>query len=110
MSDVRVIRTVRTERVRVTQPGEERVRVATPGPPGPPGPQGPPGEGVAAYTHVQGTPAATWSIVHNMGYRPNFVVEDSDGEVVLGGDPDYPDANTLVIHFGASFSGVAYLS
>lgn len=106
------VRTTLIERVRV-RPEVGLVRVSAPGargPQGPKGDKGDPGDGVAAYVHHQQVPSATWTIVHNMGYRPNFVVEDSEGELALGGNPHYPDVNTLVITWGASFSGVAYLS
>jgi hypothetical protein len=79
------------------------------GPQGPQGPDGAPGSAPQAYTHDQGVPASTWTITHNLGYPPNVTILDSTGRVVEG-DIAYPDANTVVLTFTASFGGKAYLS
>lgn len=77
---------------------------------GPAGPAGPSGSSTAAYTHTQASPSATWVITHNLGYRPAGVhVEDSGGSDVEG-DVTHDSVNQLTLTFGASFSGVAYLS
>jgi|SRR3990170_2078783 len=74
------------------------------------GPQGPPGSSVATYVHDQAIPAATWTIVHNLGYPPNVTVVDSSGREVVG-DVTYPIPNTTVeIEFSSAFGGKAYLS
>ena len=49
--------------VTVTQGNTTVVTVATAGPQGP-------GGGGAAYVHTQSTPATTWTINHNLGFRP----------------------------------------
>lgn len=89
------------------------VSIGTAGPPGPQGPQGPqglPGSAPQAYTHDQQVPATTWTIDHNLGFRPGGVlVIDTLGEVVLG-EITHPDANQTVLVFTAAFSGHAYLS
>jgi len=79
------------------------------GSPGATGPAGPAGPVGGTYDYVQGTPAAVWTIVHNLGYRPQVSVVDSANNVVEG-DYSYPDANTMVLTFSSAFSGVAYLS
>jgi hypothetical protein len=79
------------------------------GPPGPQGPPGAPGTGVGGSSHVQGTPAALWTINHALDFQPNVVVVDSAGNQVEG-DVRYLDADTLTIAFSAAFSGTAYLS
>ncbi|MFT3664635.1 phage portal protein [Piscinibacter sp.] len=70
---------------------------------------GPGGSGTAAYRHVQSTASDTWTIHHNLGMRPNVTVINSAGDEVEG-DSDYPNENTVVLTFGAAFSGEAYLS
>jgi hypothetical protein len=84
------------------------------GPVGPPGPQGEPGGVVAGtgdlnYHHVQGTPAATWVIVHNLNKHPTPTVIDSSGSEVDGA-VTYDSLNQLTIDFSAGFSGDAYLN
>lgn len=89
------------------------------GPPGPPGadstvpgPQGPPGapgSAPQAYEHDQVTPATVWTVVHNLGYRPNVLVKDSAGTTQLG-ETDHVSINELTITFLAAFGGKAYLS
>ena len=60
------------------------------------------------YTHNQLVPADTWTITHNLGYKPNVVVIDSAGTEVVG-DTSYPSDNQTILHFGAEFSGTARL-
>jgi hypothetical protein len=82
------------------------------GPVGPQGPQGPPGSGgggAAGFTHNQGTPAATWTITHNLGYFPNVTVEDSGGSTVEG-ELVHLSNIQLQLTFSAAFSGIAFLS
>ena len=57
----------------------------------------------------QALPTATWSINHNMGFKPNVLVEDSGGSICHG-NINYVDNNNLIITFSAAFSGTAYLS
>lgn len=79
------------------------------GPPGPPGPAG------GTYRHVQSVPASTWTINHNLGFRPGGVyVQDSGGDQQVG-RVTHLSADTLQIEFfgagvPASFSGEAFLS
>jgi hypothetical protein len=67
------------------------------------------------YRHVQGVPAAVWTITHNLGYFPGGVtVKDSAGDLHEG-RITYIDMNTISISFfaggnPAAFSGEAYLS
>jgi hypothetical protein len=62
-----------------------------------------------AFTHIQGSPASTWVINHNLGFYPNAVVIDSGGAQVEG-DPVYTSLNQMQLVFSGAFSGVAYLS
>ena len=61
------------------------------------------------YTHDQSSPTTTWSITHNLGYRPNVAVVDTSDTVCFG-DVDYTNDNALVVTFAQSFGGKAYLS
>src|SRR5262249_59980874 len=45
-----------------------------------------------AYRHVQSTAATTWSIAHNLSFRPNVTAVDSTGRAVWPGAADYPTA------------------
>jgi hypothetical protein len=78
------------------------------GPPGPQGPPGPAGGGSASYVHNQATPAAVWTIPHNLGFFPNVTVVDSSGAQVEG-DVVF-STNQVQVTFSAAFSGTAYLS
>lgn len=96
--------------------------IGMPGLPGPPGPAGPPGldglegpqgpsgsELIINYTHTQGSPDTTWTIIHDLSYKPAVTIVDSAGTVVLG-DIEYVGANTVLATFSAPFGGTAYLS
>ena len=63
----------------------------------------------ASYTHAQSTPAAVWTITHNLPFRPNVTVTDSAGEQVEG-EIDYTSGSTVTVTFSAAFAGSAYLS
>lgn len=58
---------------------------------------------------TQGVPAATWVILHNLGKFPSVSVVDSAGSLVEG-DVVHDNVNQVTLHFGAAFSGVAYLN
>lgn len=70
------------------------------------GPQGATG---GSYTHVQGSTAAVWTVVHNLGYRPNVRTVDTLDRPVIG-DVEDIDTNSLTITFVVAMSGKAYLS
>jgi hypothetical protein len=64
-------------------------------------------DATAAYTHIQGSPDATWVVVHQLQRYPSAVaVIDSGGALCVGAVVhDSPDQ--LTISFGAPFSGRA---
>jgi len=81
-----------------------------PGPAGQVGPQGPAGETqVIAYTHTQNAVSYTWSISHNLGFRPNITTTDASG-FPIEGSVQYIDANTINVIFSFQTTGFAYLS
>jgi hypothetical protein len=78
---------------------------------GPQGPPGLPGSAPQAYVHEQGTPLATWTISHNLGYKPaGLIVYDSGGSFQEPESTTYPDLNTMVLTFRFAFGGTAILS
>lgn len=83
------------------------------GPQGPEGPQGPAGPvgptPTIAYTHTQNAVSSTWSITHNLGFRPNVTTINS-AFLNIEGTVEHTDANSLTIYFDIATSGVAYLS
>ena len=62
-----------------------------------------------SYAHTQSVSSATWTITHNLGYRPAVSVVDSGGNYVVG-DVNYVSVNALTISFSSPFGGSAYLS
>lgn len=88
------------------------VNAASVGPQGPAGPTGATGATGASggfFTFTQASPASTWTITHNLGYRPNISVVDSAGSQVEG-ETVWTSTSSLTITFSGAFSGVAYLS
>jgi hypothetical protein len=63
-----------------------------------------------AYRHVQATAATTWSITHNLSFRPNVAAVDSTGREIVPGAVDYPSATAVTLTFSAAVGGEAYLS
>lgn len=63
----------------------------------------------AYYLHTQATPAAVWTVPHNLGIYPSVTVIDSAGSQVIA-DVSYPSLNTVTITFSAALSGRAALS
>lgn len=87
---------------------ETSVDVITDAEQGPRGIQGIPGPaGGATYTHTQATPAAVWTVAHNLGRWPSVAVTDHLGNLI---EPDvkYLDSNIVQVTHGAPFIGVAY--
>jgi hypothetical protein len=61
------------------------------------------------YQHVQGVPATTWDITHNLNKNPSVTVTDSAGTVVIG-QVEYLNPNQVRLTFNAGFSGKAELN
>ena len=87
----------------VTVPQTSVVRAITVGPQGPQGPVG------AGYDFNQTTPSSTWTINHNLGYKPSVDVYDS-GSQEVDADVSHPTANQTVIVFSVPLSGFARLT
>ena len=78
---------------------------------GPPGPQGPAGPVAGRYTHDQITPAAEWTVQHNLGTYPTVVLFlDTAPDEQVYTDLSYASDDLLYISFPSPESGRAYLS
>jgi len=87
--------------VTVTQGNTTVVTVATAGPQGP-------GGGGAAYVHTQSTPATTWTINHNLGFRPTVELLDS-GSQEIDGAISHPTVNQTIVTLNPATAGLARL-
>jgi len=58
--------------------------------------------------HVQTALALRWQIIHNLGWRPHFVIHDSDGRLVMPENIEHPVPGSISeVVFGAPFAGTA---
>ena len=65
--------------------------------------------GRVSYEHMQGAASNSWTITHNLGFKPNVTVIDSAGNIVEG-EIAYTNTNSLTVSFQSAFSGTAYIS
>jgi hypothetical protein len=65
--------------------------------------------GLATYIFTQATPAALWTINHDLGKFPSVDVIDSTG-LEVEGDVKWITSNQITLTFAAAFSGSAYLN
>lgn len=87
--------------VRVTAAsGPAVVRVVTPGPPGPAG---------VAYVYQQAIASTTWTINHNLGYRPAVELLDS-GSQEIDGEIAHPSVNQTIVTLNPATAGIARLT
>lgn len=70
------------------------------------GPQGPAGAG---YLHQQTSASTTWTINHNLGFRPAVELLDSGGQEVEG-DISHPTVNQAIITMSPATAGTARLT
>ena len=92
-----------TNTVTVTEGDTTVVTVTTAGPQGPGC-----GGGAAAYVHTQASPATTWTINHNLGFRPSVELLDS-GSQEIDGDIAHPTTNQTVVTLNPATAGLARL-
>ena len=62
-----------------------------------------------AYVHAQDVPTATWTINHNLGYRPSVELIDASNREV-DGDVYHPTINQTVVMFNVAVAGTARLT
>jgi hypothetical protein len=58
----------------------------------------------------QVTPLSVWTIVHNLGFRPNLRIKDTAGADWYGWSVTDVDVNSLTVDLGVSMAGTAELS
>jgi hypothetical protein len=92
-----------TNTVTVTENGDTTVVTVTTA-----GPQGPGGGAGAAYVHTQASPATTWTINHNLGFRPSVELLDS-GSQEIDGAIAHPSVNQTVVTLNPASAGLARL-
>jgi hypothetical protein len=91
-------------------PVTEKVRTIGVGSPGPQGPKGDPGaDGAAGVNFTQAVASATWTINHNLGYRPSVEVFDAGGNEIEG-EVTHPSSLQTIIRFVVPVSGTARLN
>lgn len=59
-----------------------------------------------SYRHLQPTPAAIWTVDHNLGRRPSVIAYNSDGEKITG-TVTAPNLSRITITFTEALSGEA---
>jgi len=64
------------------------------------------GSSVTIFEHVQGTPASTWILNHNLGYYPDIHVYTSGNSEVLA-EIVHTSVNQAIIYFNAPTTGRA---
>lgn len=110
---VDVIECSTTATVEITAPATaDVVELIHPGPQGPTGPQGPigpVGPASAFYVHTQSTPSSTWTINHNLGFKPAVELLDS-GSQEIDGEVSHPNVNQTVVTLNPASAGVARLN
>lgn len=79
-----------------------------PGPTGPAGPVGPAGTDKTAEFSIT-TPAAVWTLTHNLGKKPGYTALDSAGSQIFG-TPEWPSNNVMTLTFPSSVSGFVVLN
>ena len=71
------------------------------------GPQGPAGSG--AYVFTQSTPSTTWTINHNLGFRPTVELLDA-GSQEIDGEVAHPSVNQTIVTLNPATAGLARLT
>jgi hypothetical protein len=66
------------------------------------------GGGTSAYVHQQPVPAGTWTINHNLGFRPSVELLDSGGQEI-DGEVSHPTVNQTVVALSPATAGLARL-
>lgn len=62
--------------------------------------------GAVGFDYVQPTPSDTWTVNHNLGYRPTVGIF-SPGGVEVEADVTHTSVNQTVINFVAPYTGFA---
>lgn len=69
--------------------------------------RGLPGDAGSRFTHTQSSPAAVWTVAHNLNSKPSvMVVDDLDRQIFA--DVEWLDTNTVRVTHGSSIIGSVY--
>jgi uncharacterized protein YjdB len=71
--------------------------------------EGPQGSAGAGYIHTQASPSATWTITHNLGFKPSVELLNT-GSQEIDGDVVHTSYNVTVVYFTAAIAGFARLT
>ncbi len=82
------------------------VELSAAGPRGERGPAGAPGG--TAHEHVQESASTTWTINHNLGFRPTVELRTTGGHEFWG-EVQHTSDNQVVIHLNSPLAGSARL-
>lgn len=66
------------------------------------------GGGLTAYVHNQSSPSTTWTINHNLGYRPSVELLDA-GSQEIDGEVSHPTTNQTIVILQPATAGIARL-
>ena len=66
-------------------------------------------DGGAAYVHTQSTPSATWTITHNLGFKPSVELLNT-GSQEIDGDVVHVSENVTTVYFTTAVAGFARLT
>ncbi len=64
---------------------------------------------VQNYTHTQAIASTTWTVNHNLGFKPSVTVVDTAGTLCFA-DIVHVNENQLIVSTSAAMGGVAYCS
>ena len=73
------------------------------------GPQGPQGVAGAGFDFMQPTASTTWTINHNLGYKPGVDIYDSGSQQITA-EVSHPSLNQTVILLTVASAGFARLT
>ena len=72
-------------------------------------PYKPSGQAGASYVHNQPSAAATWTIAHNLGFKPSVELLNA-GSQEIEGDVVHTSQNVTVVNFTTPIAGFARLN
>ena len=68
--------------------------------------QGPEGVSAATFTHVQSSPAMSWTINHNLGFKPDIALLDAGGVEFIG-QIIHASVNQALVYLSIPTTGTA---
>ena len=110
-----VVSVVELISVDATHPECIAVHVSTPGiqgiqgPSGDKGDKGDPGDGASTFEHIQAAADSTWTVNHNLGFRPSVTVLSTGGLEMLA-EVLHTSLNQALVYFDTPMAGVAVCS